>query len=90
MPRRRAVDPTKAINITLPESLLKRVHKQLSHTDSRSAWISGAIRMRLKQTTPGEEISTRRLIALLIERDCVDASMHKLLWDLAQNIRNAE
>ena len=47
MSRRRAKDPTTAISITLPRSLLDEIDQELSPTSSRSLWIATACRMRL-------------------------------------------
>jgi len=66
MSRRRSQNPTKAISITLPLSLLEQVDDKLTRTQSRSAWIAGAITMRLEQRAM--EIETRQLGAMLLER----------------------
>ncbi len=66
MSRRRSTNPTKAISITLPLSLLDEIDDQLTRTSSRSAWIAGAVAMRLEQKAM--EISTRQLMAMLHAR----------------------
>ena len=48
MPRRRSKDPTTAISITLPRSLLDEIDADLRQIDSRSLWIANACRMRLE------------------------------------------
>ena len=47
MPRRRSTDPTIAISITLPRSLLDKIDDELTRTSSRSKWIAAACNMRL-------------------------------------------
>jgi len=47
MSRRRSTDPTKAIQITLPRSILNRLDNHLSYSDSRSGWIAAAIKAKL-------------------------------------------
>lgn len=49
MSRRRAIDPTKAISVTLPQSLLDRLDKHLSYTASRSAFIAKALTAMLDE-----------------------------------------
>ena len=70
MSRRRATDPTKAINITLPSSLLDKVNDKLTYTESRSAWIAGAIRMRLEDSSALGEVNDVRLKVMLHSRVC--------------------
>jgi metal-responsive CopG/Arc/MetJ family transcriptional regulator len=70
MSRRRSVNPTKAISITLPNSLLDKLDDKLSYTESRSAWISGAIRMRLDDSSSLGEVNDLRLKVMLHSRVC--------------------
>ena len=49
MSRRRSSNPTKAISITLPESLLRRLDNYLSYTSSRSAYIADALEKKLNE-----------------------------------------
>ena len=71
MSRRRAADPTTAISITLPRSLLDKIDDELTRTSSRSLWIATACRMRLEN----DEllgIETRQLLAMLHARATAD------------------
>lgn len=79
MPRRRALDPTTAISITLPLSILRQVDDQLTRTSSRSAWITAAICMRLEQRAM--EIDTRQLMAMLHARAAGDETLQTILLD---------
>ena len=71
MSRRRAADPTKAISITLPLSLLERIDDQLTRTSSRSKWIADACSIKMGDYQAGE-IDTRQLMAMLHARATSD------------------
>jgi len=73
------MDPTKAINITLPQSLLNKVHEQLSHQASRSQWIAGAIRQRLEGGQDIQAATNKQLMAALHARDDVDDEQKQIL-----------
>jgi hypothetical protein len=82
MSRRRSTNPTKAISITLPQSLLDNIDDQLTRTSSRSLWIATACKMRLDEDdTLG--IETRQLLAMLHARATADGdqSLATLLLD---------
>jgi len=84
MSRRRSADPTVGIRITIPKSVVTRIEDELRFTDSRSAWITSACRLKLDQVSVGESYSTRRLMAILKERDDVSASLKKTLHEILQ------
>ena len=67
MSRRRSKNPTKAISITLPLSLIHDIDDQLTRTQSRSAWIADACRIKTGDYQAGE-IDTRQLMAMLHAR----------------------
>lgn len=66
MSRRRSKDPTTAISITLPRTLLDEIDSKLTRNDSRSAWIARACMNELVD----DEINvpTRQLMAALYAR----------------------
>jgi metal-responsive CopG/Arc/MetJ family transcriptional regulator len=66
MSRRRSADPTTAISITLPRTLLDEIDSKLTRSDSRSAWIARACMNELVD----DEINvpTRQLMAALYAR----------------------
>ncbi len=66
MSRRRSADPTKAISITLPLSLLEKIDDKLTRTQSRSAWIAKASESALGIST--NNLSTRQLLSMLHAR----------------------
>ena len=71
MSRRRATDPTTAISITLPRSLLDKIDDELTRTSSRSLWIATACRMRLEDDQV-LGIESRQLMAMLHARATSD------------------
>ena len=71
MSRRRAADPTTAISITLPRSLLDEIDDQLTRTSSRSKWIADACRYKMGTYEAGD-LDTRRLLAMLHARATSD------------------
>ena len=79
MSRRRAKDPTTAISITLPRSLLDDVDDHLTRTQSRSAWIADACRLKMGNY-PAGHIDTRQLMAMLHAR-IDDETLKTLLLD---------
>lgn len=82
MSRRRSTNPTKAISITLPQSLLDEIDDQLTRTQSRSAYIAGAIELRLQGSM---KIETRQLMAMLHNRLDDDVTLKTLLLDRLSN-----
>lgn len=70
MSRRRSTNPTKPINITVPTVLLDKIHDKLSVNDSRSLWITGAIRMRLENASDLSEVPLHQLRAILHNKIC--------------------
>lgn len=80
MSRRRAANPTKALSITLPQSLIDQIESELSHTQSRSAWIAKACAMRLQEERPGlDEYSTMRLMSELRYREECNGEMKGII-----------
>lgn len=79
MSRRRAKDPTTAISITLPRSLLDDIDDNLTRTQSRSAWIADACRVKMGEY-PAGNIDTRQLMAMLHAR-IEDETLKTLLLD---------
>lgn len=71
MSRRRSIDPTKAISITLPQSLLDRLDRHLSYTASRSAFIAKALEAMLdeKEAFDLSDLSSSRIRAHLWGRE---------------------
>ena len=77
MSRRRAADPTKAISITLRETLLARLDRHLSYTDSRSAYIASALKSKLDSHDSFDikSVPTSRLRMELYHREETSAAL---------------
>lgn len=93
MSRRRAADPTKAISITLPESLLRRLDNYLSYTASRSAYIALALQRKLDQQRAFDdrELETEALVRYLLTRD-IPANLKSSLrtyWHVLNDAKEA-
>ena len=67
MSRRRSSNPTKAISITLPLTLIEAIDDNLTRTQSRSAWIGRACYTILDEDFEFN-IPTRQLLAMLHAR----------------------
>lgn len=80
MSRRRSQNPTKAICITLPQSLLDDIHDELTRTSSRSGWIADACKKKLEESYP-QSIETRQLMAMLHARCEFDETLRTILMD---------
>ena len=81
-PRLRSSDPTHAISVTLPVSLLAKINEQLSRTQSRSQWIAGAARMRLdnkSELAQIREIPTKSLLLELLYREEITDELKTLI-----------
>jgi metal-responsive CopG/Arc/MetJ family transcriptional regulator len=86
MSRRRSLNPTKAISVTLPGSLLEELDNQLSYSQSRSRFISNAVEEKLqKYDSPSplvSDSSVRQLMAALVARDETEKVLKTLLLQL--------
>jgi metal-responsive CopG/Arc/MetJ family transcriptional regulator len=67
MSRRRSTNPTTAISITLPRTLLDEIDDHLTRLQSRSGWIAEACRGRLVDDGT-VDLTTRQLMAMLHAR----------------------
>ena len=81
---RRATNPTRKISITIPESTYNILDKTLSYSQSRSAFIAGAIKEKLDgyQGESVGEASTRTLMIHLKNKSDVDFTLKHLLLQI--------
>jgi len=79
MSRRRSTNPTKAISITLPMTILDDIDDNLTRLQSRSAWIAEACRGRLAEDVT-VDLTTRQLMAMLHAR-VDDETLKTILLD---------
>lgn len=83
MPRRRAADPTIAISITVPRTLLDRIDDQLTRKQSRSAWLAAAANEKLGMPNDGSELTVHRLLWELRRRGVIDKILYETLMTSA-------
>lgn len=83
MSRPRSRDKSIPISIAIPTSLAMKLENHLSHSQSRSRWICGAIEDKMLGITSTQisEASTRQLMAALTQRDDVDETLRMLLFN---------
>ena len=86
MSRRRSTDPSKAIGITLPASLLARIDDKLSYFDSRSAWIAKSCTDRLNESFDIEDYTPAFVLNQLIKKLEDDPSMTIVVINLKESL----
>jgi len=81
---RRAVNPTRKISITLKDSTFNELNRQLSYTQSRSAFIDDAIvaKLSLGNAPFVHESSTRQLMAAIASREDAESTLKHLLLQI--------
>jgi len=79
MSRRRAINPTRPIGITLKQSLISEIDSYLSYSQSRSLFISNCVERYLKNTPDIELIKTNSLLYELINREDISDSFKLVL-----------
>jgi len=87
MSRRRSADKSIPISIAIPQSVVTRLDQVLAFNESRSAYITKAIRERMSQLEASSiaDANSRTLMAALTSRDDIDSTLrHLLLQILAQ------
>jgi metal-responsive CopG/Arc/MetJ family transcriptional regulator len=86
MSRRRSLNPTKAISVTLPSNLLEELDNRLSYSPSRSRFISNAVEERMQQhdfpSPLVSDASVRQLMAALVARAETEKVLKTLLLQL--------
>ena len=86
MSRRRSSNPTKAISVTLPGTLLEELDNRLSYSQSRSRFISNAVEEKLQKYDSSSPLvsdsSVRQLMAALVARDETEKVLKTLLLQL--------
>ena len=88
MPRRRSKDPTTSIRITIPQSILHKIHEDLTPTASRSAWIAAACRNQLLGHNTVEDSSSIKLASALWLRGAITRTMYDLILDHIKVVEN--
>ena len=83
---RRSSDPSIKFSISIPTSINNKLERHLSYNQSRSRFISSAIEEKLEgDVAPGvTELTTRQVMAVLVNRKDVDPSLEVTLLHLLQ------
>ena len=83
---RRSSDPSIKFSISIPTSINNKLERHLSYNQSRSRFISSAIEEKLEgDVAPGvTELTTRQVMAVLVNRNDVDPSLEVTLLHLLQ------
>ena len=78
---RRSSDPSIKFSISIPTSVNNKLERHLSYDQSRSRFISSSIEEKLdKRPVPTvQELTTRQLMAALVNRNDVDSSLEVTL-----------
>ena len=78
---RRAKNRTVKMSITVPLNIFNDLERTLSYTQSRSKFISSAIDEKLNGSEgfSVDEASTKQLMAAILQRDDIDATLKALL-----------
>ena len=81
MSRRRSKDPTTDIRITIPHSILNKIHDEIEPTASRSRWISNACRDKLlgNGSTDLDSASNIQLLAILVNRGAISMELYSIV-----------
>jgi metal-responsive CopG/Arc/MetJ family transcriptional regulator len=87
MSRKRSIDKSIPISVTLPGSLVKRLDQELSYQASRSKYVAIAIENRLGEmkSSAVSEASTRQLMAALRARPDISKQLFTILDTLVSN-----
>ena len=74
---RRSANRTVKMSISVPSNIFNELERHLSYTQSRSAYISSAIRAKLEGGSVATvlESSTLQLMAAIVARDDVDQKL---------------
>ena len=81
---RRSSDPSIKFSISIPTSINNKLERHLSYDQSRSRFISSAIQEKLEgDVVLGvTELTTRQVMAVLVNRKDVDSSLEVTLLHL--------
>jgi len=81
MSRPRSRDKSIPMSVAIPTSMMMKLENTLSHSQSRSKWICGAIEDKLDGTkhSSHEDRTTRQLMAQLSQREDIESTLKSLL-----------
>jgi len=70
-PRPRSRDKVVPVSIGIPVSLMVRLDNELDWKQSRSKWVKSAIIQKLDDSFDWDEVHSKRLLAILANRDVI-------------------
>ena len=74
------------ISVNLPKHLVDQVNDQLGWSSSRSKWIESAINEKLTNQFDWDYVDSKRLLAILLNRNVIDYDRFTLLCRQAEEI----
>ena len=77
--RRRSANPTKAISITLKQSIIDHLDAELRYNQSRSKFISACIEKHIFHNTGIDAFTSKQLLFELLYRGVLNHKMFEML-----------
>ena len=84
--RPRKANRKENISVNLPKHLVDQVNDQLGWSSSRSKWIESAITEKLTNQFDWDYVDSKRLLAILLNRNVIDYDRFTLLCQRAAEI----
>ena len=89
-PRPRSRDKVVPVSIGIPVSLMMRLDNELSWNQSRSRWVKSAIIQKLDEQFDWGAVSSKRLLAILMNRKVITHADFTLLCQRAEEIEEEQ
>ena len=89
-PRPRSRDKVVPVSIGIPVSLMMRLDNELEWKQSRSKWVKSAILQKLEDQFDWDSISSKRLLAILFNRNVIDHDRFTLLCQRVAEIEEEQ
>jgi len=89
-PRPRSRDKVVPVSIGIPVSLMMRLDNELDWKQSRSKWVKSAILQKLDDQFDWDSISSKRLLAILFNRNVIDHDRFTLLCQRVAEIEEEQ
>ena len=89
-PRPRSRDKVVPVSIAIPVSLMMRLDNELDWKQSRSKWVKSAILQKLDDQFDWGSVSSKRLLAILFNRNVIDHDRFTLLCQRVAEIEEEQ
>ena len=89
-PRPRSRDKVVPVSIGIPVSLMMRLDNELDWKQSRSKWVKSAILQKLDEQFDWGSVSSKRLLAILFNRNVIDHDGFTLLCQRVAEIEEEQ